>query len=338
MVNIAVVGLGFMGKMHITHYQTIENARVTALCDKFTDRLDVAFQGDGGNIDLSTEHIDLSGISKYNDYEQMLNSGGFDAVDICLPTDLHVTFSIKALDAGYHLFIEKPLALDYEGAIAISEKAEQSGRICSVGHCLRFWPAYTEVKKIIESGTFGKVRHAELSRYSPPVSWDAENWLKDSLRSGNASLDLHIHDIDMILWLFGAPRSLRSVGIPDNNGFFSHISTVYDYEQLSVFSSGGWSMSSSCPFNMRALFILESGVIDLDFLRQETVMIYPENAESYALELPEGDGYKLELSDFVSRCASGIPSEIVSPHIAAESVRLARIEIESARKGSQIIL
>ena len=333
MVRVAVTGLGFMGKTHIGIYNGIADAEVTALCDKGPDRLELTSLDAGGNIEASSGEVDFSHIPKFSDYDEMLAAGGFDAVDICLPTDLHVEFAVKALKAGYHVFVEKPLALDHAEALRVAESAEKSGRVCAVGQCLRFWPAYTEVKRLIDSGSFGGVRHAEFSRYSPPAGWAAEGWLADSTRSGNASLDLHIHDVDMILWFFGAPQKVRSVGIPDGHGFFSHISTVYQYVDLSVVSSGGWAMSSSTPFNMRALYVLEKGVIDMDFSRSDVVRVYPEDGEAHAFELSEGDGYHHELADFIERCESGEPSVRVSPRTAAESVRLACIEIESAREG-----
>lgn len=335
MVRVAVVGLGFMGKTHIGIYMGTHGAEVTALCDKGADRLELTSLDAGGNIESSSGAVDLSDVATYTDYREMLAAGGFDAVDICLPTDLHEEFAVQALSAGYHVFVEKPLALDYESALRVADAADASGKVCAVGQCLRFWPAYTEVKAFIESGTLGRVRHAEFFRYSPPAGWAAEGWLGNPARSGDASLDLHVHDVDMILWLFGAPQAVRSVGIPDGQGFFSHISTVYQYPELSVLSTGGWAMSSSTPFNMRALYVLEKGVIDMDFSRERLVMVYPDGADGYPLELPPGDGYGHELADFVKRCESGTPSEVVSPRVAAESVRLARIEIESAREGVQ---
>ena len=333
MVRIAVTGLGFMGKTHIGTYNGVAGAQVAALCDKGVDRLELTSLDAGGNIASSSGAVDFSRVPKFSDYDEMLAAGGFDAVDICLPTDLHVEYAVKALDAGYHVFVEKPLALDYAGALRVAESAERSGRVCAVGQCLRFWPAYTEAKRLIDSGSLGRVRHAEFSRYSPPAEWAAEGWLGDPARSGNASLDLHIHDVDMILWLFGAPTKVRSVGIPDGHGFFSHISTVYQYDDRSVLSSGGWAMSSSTPFNMRALYVLEGGVIDLDTSRSEVVTVYPTGGDAYAPELPPGDGYLHELTDFIARCERGTPSALVAPRTAAESVRLARIEIDSAREG-----
>lgn len=333
MVRIAVAGLGFMGKTHIGIYNQLENATVTALFDKDSSRLELTSLDAGGNIQGAGGAVDFSDVPKYSDFAQMLAAGGFDAVDICLPTDVHVEHATAAMKAGYHAFVEKPLALDHEGALEVAEAAEQTNRVCAVGQCLRFWPAYTEVKALIESGTLGRVKHAEFARYSPPAGWAAENWLNDGARSGNASLDLHVHDVDMILYLFGAPKKVRSVGVPDGQGYFTYISTVYEYPDVSVLSTGGWGMSSSTPFNMRTLYVLEKGVIDLDFSRENVVMVYPEGGDGYALELPAGDGWYHELVDFVGRCERGEPSSVVSPRVAAESVRIARLEIASANEG-----
>jgi predicted dehydrogenase len=232
--------------------------------------------------------------------------------------------------------VEKPLALDENSAGMLVDAAAKSGKVCSVGQCLRFWPAYTEVKKILDSGRYGRVRHAEFARYSAPPGWAVEGWLTDNPRSGDAALDLHIHDVDMILHLFGKPQSVRSVGADDGGGYFSHISTVYRYPDLSVVSTGGWGMASSYPFNMRALYVLEKATIEMDISREVPVMVYPDGDEGYPLKLPEGDGYRHELIDFIGRCQSGTPSETVSPAAAAESVRVTLREIESARLGKEI--
>jgi len=336
MFRIAVVGLGFMGKTHLGVYNELQDVKIAALCDKSVDRLNLKSLDAGGNIDSSSGAVDFSDIPSYTDFDEMLDAGGFDAVDITLPTDTHVTFALKALEAGYHVFVEKPLALDYESARKIAIAAEESSKICSVGQCLRFWPLYTEVKKILDSGKYGLIRHAEFSRYSPPATWAAEGWLGKSDRSGGASLDLHIHDVDMILYLFGNPSSVRSVGVPDGNGFFSHISTVYQYPDVSVISTGGWGFSPKFPFNMRALYVLEKATIEMDILKENPVMVFPNDGEPYSLDLPDGDGYHFELIDFIKRCESGEMSDIVSPSIAAESVRIVQLEVRSAHEKREI--
>jgi predicted dehydrogenase len=336
MIQVAVVGLGFMGKTHLGIYSSVPGAEITALCDKDPERVNLTSLDADGNIEASTGSVDFSGVRKFTDYDEMLAAGGFDAVDITLPTDIHVEFAVKALQAGYHVFVEKPLALDYASAMTIALVAELSDGICSVGQCLRFWPLYTEVKKLLDSGQFGSILHAEFGRYSPPPPWAADGWLNDSSRSGNASLDLHIHDVDMILYLFGKPSSVRSVGVPDGNDYFSHISTVYQYSRMSVVSTGGWGLAPGFPFNMRALYIFEEATVEMDISKAQAVMIFPNEGNPYPLDLPEGDGYRNEIIDFLERCEIGRMSDIVAPSVAAESVRLTELEIRSAREGREI--
>lgn len=336
MTRIAVVGLGFMGKAHIGVYQQMKDVEITALCDEYAPNLNLSSLDAGGNIAASAGAVDLSGAQKFESFDDLLQAGGFDAVDLCIPTHKHRDYILQALHAGYHVFCEKPLARSLSEAEEINQAVEKTGRVVAVGQCLRFWPAYTTARSIIESETYGAVRHAEFARYSPPPTWSVNSWLGDTEKSGNAALDLHIHDVDMIAFFFGRPRSLRSVGIPDGHGSFSHISTVYTYDNLSVTSTGGWAFPTSYPFNMTARWIMEHGALDLDFSREAVLMIYPGDGDAKAVELPPGDGYSLELADFIHRVREGKPADIVSTREATVSLEIALQEIESARRGEEV--
>ena len=330
MKRVALIGLGFMGKMHLSVYMKLKEAEVSAICDINEEALNIESLEAGGNIDTSSAKVDLSGVRKYTNYEEMLKDGGFDIVDICLPTYLHTEVSIRAMEAGYHVFCEKPLANKLEDAERVVAKVEETGRFFSVGQCLRYWPAYTEVKRLIDSGDYGRVRYAEFARFSTTPTWTWNNWILDGNLSGNAALDLHIHDVDMILYLFGFPEALRSRGVVEKDGSISQISTIYRYPDMVVASSGGWICSDSFGFNMRALYILEKATIELDFSKNPVVMVYPLAKEKYALPLPEGDGYYYELKDFIASVENGKPSGVVTPRSAADSVKMCLAEIDSA--------
>lgn len=338
MIRVAVTGLGFMGKTHIGIYQQLANAEVVALCDENAQSLDIKSLDAGGNIKASGGEVDFSALAKYADYRELLKAGGFDVVDLCIPTHQHAEYAVQAMEAGYHVFCEKPLARSMEDAVRINDTARRTGRFVAVGQCLRFWPAYTEAKKIIDSGKYGAVRHAEFGRFSPPATWAVNNWLGDSAKSGNAALDLHVHDVDMIVFLFGKPSSLRSVGIPDGAGSFSHISTVYSYPDKSVISTGGWAFPSSYPFNMIARWIMDKGALELDFSRESVLTLYPAGGDPEPVALPPGDGYYHELQDFVTRLEEGRAPDVVSSENAAVSLEVTLREIESARSGKEVFL
>jgi predicted dehydrogenase len=337
MVRVAIAGLGFMGKTHLGIYRQFKNVEVVALCDGNTNALNITRLDAGGNIQAVSGDIDLSGVRKYTDFDKMLADGGIDVIDLCLPTFLHVDYAVKAMHAGCHVLCEKPMALTVEGTQTILQTVRATGKLFSVGQCLRYWPAYTEIKKLLDDGRYGKVNYAEFARFSTPPIWGWDNWLFDEKRSGDAALELHIHDADMVMYLFGFPKSLRSVGVFTPNGSISHIATVYAYPDCAIASTGGWLCSSTFGFNMRALFVLEKATIELDFSKQPVVMVYPQDNDKYALPLSDGDGYYYELQDFIAGVERGKLSRIVTPESAADSVKLCLAEIRSAKEHREIV-
>ncbi|MFW6065817.1 MAG: Gfo/Idh/MocA family protein, partial [Planctomycetota bacterium] len=181
-VRVGVVGLGMMGRTHLTAYRDIPQADVVALCDSDPDRRE-------------GERSAAPGARATGNYRELLEDSGIDAVDLCVPTHLHATLTVEALEAGKHVFCEKPMALRTDQARAMLAAAETAGRTLMVGHVLRFWPEYVAIKQIIDDGRFGRVRSAALRRISGPPGWDA-GWYADASLSGSAAMDLHIHDVD----------------------------------------------------------------------------------------------------------------------------------------------
>jgi predicted dehydrogenase len=336
MVKVALCGVGFMGKTHLGVYEKLGTVEVVALCDIRKENTEITSLDAGGNIKASSGTIDLSKARKYASYASMLKDGGFDFVDICLPTFLHAEYSILALEAGFHVFCEKPMALTEAETERMLKTVEKTGKLFSVGQCLRFWPAYVEVKRLIDSGKYGKVRYAEFARFSTPPGWAWEDWLLVAKRSGGAALDLHVHDVDILLYLLGKPSAVRSTGVVEDLGGVSHIATMYRYPGFTAVSTGGWICSDSFGFNMRAFLILEGATIELDFSKDPLLTLCPKGGAKTAVALPEGDGYYHELADFVAGIGRGRLSGTVTAVSAAESVRLALREIESVRRGREL--
>ena len=336
MPKIAVVGIGFMGRVHLRNYALLPNAKVAALCDVRPEAMNPDCPETAGNIAAGGVTFDLASVPHFTDFEKMLAAGGIDVVDICLPTYLHAEYAVRALEACYHVFCEKPLAMTNSETRRIVDAVRKTGNHFGVGHCLRYWPAYCEVKRLIDGGKFGCVRYAEFARFSLPPIWGWDGWLMDSRRSGGAALDLHVHDVDMVLHLFGMPKAVRSRGVQEKDGGFSHITTLYKYPDLDVTSTGGWLCTASFGFDMRAFFVLEKATIEIDFAKSPIVMIYPQEGEKYPLELPAGDGYYYELKDFTDNLETGEFENLVTAESAAETIRLALLEIDSARQEKEL--
>jgi len=337
MIKAAVVGLGFMGKTHLGIYQKLENVELAAICDANPENLDITSLESEGNIQTSSSTIDLSSVSKYTDYESMLREGGFDFVDICLPTFLHTDHAVAALDAGYHVFLEKPMALTVADTERILAKWKEGDRLLSIGQCIRYWPAYAEIKRIIDEKRYGETKYVEFARLSAKPTWAWDGWISDRNRSGEAALDLHIHDVDTLLYQYGLPDELRSNGVIEDNGGISHISTIYRYKHGPVVhSTGGWICSSSFGFNMRALYIMERATIELDYTKDPVLTVFPDGDEKFSPPLAAEDGYYFELKDFTEGLEKGQLSGIVTPESAAQAVWLCLEEIRSITENREI--
>ena len=167
----------------------------------------------------------------YDDFDKMLAEANLDAISLTLPTPLHVPLTIKALQAGVSVLCEKPMALNAAECDKMLKAANRApeGTKLMVAHCLRFWPSYVYLKKLVDSKKYGKVIAASFRRFSAPPGWQkGTNWFADESKSGGMALDLHIHDTDMVNFLFGMPKAVTSSAAYDKNGAMQYISTLYD--------------------------------------------------------------------------------------------------------------
>src|SRR5579885_2334596 len=198
-LRLAVLGLGFMGSTHVKALEKAPRAKLAAVFSKNEKRLSGDLTDVRGNLGGPGEKMDFSHIARYRELDLLLADPTIDAVDICLPTDLHEPVAVAALRAGKHVLVEKPLALDGAAAKRILAEAERSGRILMVAHVLRFLPQYAALRDAIR-GNPGCVRMAEFRRRCATPEWGG--WLVQPSKSGGGVFDLLIHDVDMCIHLF----------------------------------------------------------------------------------------------------------------------------------------
>lgn len=172
---MGVVGLGAFGSHHARHYASQPSAHLVAVAD-----------ADAARARAAAEKYGAEALSGHRDL-----IGKVDAVSICAPASLHEAIAADLIDAGIHLFVEKPLADTAAGAAALAKQAERAGVILQVGHIERFSPA---IRALV--GRVGKVREIEAVRHSP---WNGRSTDVDVV------LDLMIHDIDLVLALARQP-------------------------------------------------------------------------------------------------------------------------------------
>lgn len=333
-VRIGLVGLGFMGSTHARAYREIEGAELVAVCDTDPGRLKRDWQGPMGNLDVAAP-LDLGGVKTYRSLAGMLRGVELDMVDICVPTCDHPKLTVKALQAGKHVFCEKPMALKAAQAVKMAQAAQDAGKHLMVGHVLRFWPEYIALKRMIDEGTWGKVRSAVFRRISGYPSWDKDGWLHDEKRGGSAAMDLHIHDVDTIQWFFGPVAGVTSQGVAKDDGGFDHITTLYEVEGVGLVSAEGAFLSPTTPFEMSAEIEFEQAQAVFSTANQPTLTIYPQAGEPTSPPVDVLDGYTEELRYFVNCIDRGEAPGVTPPASSAQAVAIVEAEKKSAAAGGR---
>ena len=332
-IRVAIVGFGFMGQMHARVYQALPGIEIVGIIDAFPElEAQAAKLGIKATIASSLDHL--------------LKSTDFNVVDICLPTDLHCETIIAAARAGKHIFCEKPLALGMAEAERALREVEKSGVALQVGQCIRFWPEYQALEQFIKSGQGGKIVSLSLQRKASRPGYSRNNWLLESGRSKGAALDLHIHDTDYVLHLFGTPKGVHSIGRREN-GACSHIFTHYLFDDVAVTAEGGWDLPPQWGFQMSFQAIFENAVVDFDSLASPTLhlTIGQEKRKPLPFKKPavasagasggnisDLGGYYNELAYFCGQLNQNKKPEIATGRQALESLRTVLAEIQSAEQ------
>ena len=216
MINVGIVGIGFMGVTHFKAMQGVKGGRVAAICTRDEKKLAGDWRAVQGNFGDAGGMQDLSRVARYPDIGELLADASIDVVDICLPTPLHRDVAIAALRAGKHVLVEKPIALTLEDADAMINAAREANRLLMVAHVLRFFPAFAEAREVALSGKHGAILGVHLKRIIGRKTSDtAEKYFAES---GGPALDLHIHDTDYILHFLGTPSRVQTTGYIAPNG------------------------------------------------------------------------------------------------------------------------
>ncbi|RME94744.1 MAG: gfo/Idh/MocA family oxidoreductase [Verrucomicrobia bacterium] len=342
MVNVGVIGLGFMGLTHLKAYQQVPGARLVAVCDAVRLPEDGNLQGVAGNIaSHNGVHLDMSQVKGYRDYHDMLANPDVQLVDICVPTPLHAPMSLDALAAGKHVICEKPLARDTATCRKIVEAAAAASTFFMPAMCLRFWPEWSWLKDAIESGRYGRVLSATFERLSEPPGWSQGSYFKGS-ESGGALLDMHIHDTDFVQFCFGRPKSVFATGQSRFSGAVDHVNTIYEVEGgASVTAEGSWLMHKGFGFKMGFRVNFEEATAIHDSTRPDaSLVLYREGGEPRIIQPPGGDGYIGELAYMIECIEQGRAPSIVTAEDGMAAVAICEAEERSvaSRRPEPVVI
>lgn len=195
-------------------------------------------------------YAERHGVPKwYSDATELINDPDVDAVYVATPPLQHESYTLQALQAGKPVYVEKPMALNAESALRMTQAAKATGAKLSVAHYRRQQPLFLKIKTLLEERRIGEVRHVNLQLFQPHksnrVAKTEEPWRTNPAVSGGGLFhDLAPHQLDLMLHFFGAP--LLATGLSQNAaGLYDPDDTVCGQIQFSnnVLFSGAWGFT-----------------------------------------------------------------------------------------------
>src|SRR5438552_19405 len=192
MVNVGIIGLGFMAATHIRAYRAVDGARVAAICNPSGRHLDGDFSKIVGNVGCNEPiRLDMTGVQASRNPAELIDNPDLQLIDICAPTRAHHELCLAALRAGKHVLCEKPLARSAHLAREIAAAAESAKGFFMPAMCLRFSPEWVWLQNAIRTGIYGQVLSARFRRVAEPPAWGQKNFFNGA-ESGGGLFDLHI--------------------------------------------------------------------------------------------------------------------------------------------------
>jgi predicted dehydrogenase len=297
-IAVGVVGLGYFGSHHARHYAAHPRARLAALVETDRERADLV--AEKYEAEVFGDHMALA--------------GKVVAASVTVPTPLHHAVARDLIDAGIHLFIEKPLAADASAAADLVERAARRGVVVQVGHVQRFSPAFKALQ--------AEVRRPQLIECNRQAPWTKRGADVDVV------LDLMIHDIDLALTLAGAPvTDVSASGVRVVTG------TNDVAEARLTFANGvvaTLATSRVAPASTRTLSVTEEGrrlVADLA-ATSLTIVTFGGGAGPELVPVVARDDLGAEIDAFLSSAAGG-PAPVVDGRAGLEALRVAETILDA---------
>ena len=330
MIGIGIIGYGVMGRTHAAAYAAAAQAGIECRLVGVHSR---SMRTGGGNLAQQSETGALGPDTRiYASADELLADEQIHVVSICTHTDTHVELALAALAAGKHVIVEKPVALTAEAVRPLAEAAARASTLCMPAMCMRFWPGWPWLYEQIRSGVFGAVRSASFERVGAQPDW-APHFYRNAELTGGPLHELHVHDADFVLWCFGEPAAVRTVGNT------SRFTTRYRYEgeEAAIAATGGWVDDPGFAFRMRYRVEFDDAVADFVHDRENPLLL-TRGGETRPIPLPKATGYEAEVLHFLEAVRDGRRDLRVTMDDALMVARLLDAEAQSLAAGEEVPL
>jgi predicted dehydrogenase len=324
-LEVAVIGFGTMGKLFAGHLSRMEGVRLSAV---------------SSTSPAAARDAEKLGARWYASGEELLErSERLDAVLLALPTHLHEPYTVMAAKKGVHVICEKPIALSTAEADRMEEACAKHGVKLYVGHVLRFFPEYANLRKHADEGAIGRIGVAHAKRFSlhPP----AGSWFADESKSGGVVFDLMIHDIDFMRSVLGEVHTVFAIVRKSPGVQYASATLRFDSGAIANLEAM-WGYPG--PFATSVEFAGQNGILRADNGSSRSVVVHRVSSDqsgNEGVEIPQSpmykDPYKLELEHFIACIRTG-GQPLVTVRDAKEAVRIACAALESATTGQPVRL
>ena len=338
-MKIGVVGLGWVAGAHIETFKHVKGARVTAVCSR--RELDPAALQAQYGIPLKV----------YSDYAAMLADPEIDAIDICTPHPYHPEQAIAAAQAGKHLIIEKPIALNWDDAKKVRDAITAAGVKAMVCFEVRYSAQFTLARSVVEQGLLGDLHYGEVDYYHGCGPWYGQYpWNIKKDMGGSSLLTAGCHALDALLMLMPSPVvEVSSYATKSSSEYF----TPYEYPTTTVtilkFADGKVGKVASVidclqPYYFHSHLVGSHGTL-LDtklYSSKLPGMIKTKWSELATHPIDSGDvsdhPYQPQFQAFVDATAAGRSMPLTDFDTALESHRVAYAADLSVQRGSTVRL
>ena len=318
-IKIGIIGAGYIAGVHAGILARDERVKVSSVHDVVADRAQQLARAHEATVASSAEEV----------IERS------DAVFITTPNTRHVPLALAAVDAGKHVFCEKPLATTSADAETVFRKTQHTDAIFQVGHNRRFAPVYATLKQLLSETHRPHSAHVKMNRGEllKPV------WTGDASVTGGFLYETPIHMFDMMRFLFGEVEMLHAIGSTHE------YNEVDDFSVLLKFTNGMHATLATAadaswlfPFERVEVFCHHATLAT----REMESLVCSTNLEGHLSEqsmqqLPREEkwGYAQEDRAFVDSIVNGTPP-LVTAHDGLMSVEIANAVYESVRSGAPV--
>ena len=311
-LGAAVIGTGFWGKNHTRVYGELDSTELVAVCDV--------------NRERAKAIADQFGVKAYTSSSRMLKNEAIEVVSVCTWSTKLAREALKALNAGKHVLVEKPMATNTKQAEKLLAVAEKNGLHLTVGFLMRFIPGLQHIREAVETKKLGELVCATAKRVS--------QWPE---RIGDVGVvkDTAIHDIDVMRYVSGEdPISVYAkTGSMRHRKFEDYAQIMLTYEDgKSAFIESNWIT----PYKTRILTVTGSeAIMRLDYVTQE---LWIEDAkENLQPRFPWKEPLKLELQHFAD-CVLEKKKPVVTGVDGLKALKIAEAALKSSAKNKAIKL